>query len=89
ALYRLSVGANLAIQISEGLSFSIEGEAALARDLVNLRGRQVTDVELLLWTAQQPTGHTFELGVGLTYTFGSVHNDIVNPRFGRVDLQEE
>jgi hypothetical protein len=49
----------------------------------------VTDVELLLWTVEQPTDFTFELEFSFTYTFGSTHNTIVNPRFDRVDLEED
>lgn len=87
--YRLSTGAILSWRLFEGLAFNLEGEAAYVRDLINLRRRAITDTELLLWTAQQPTSFTAEFEFGLTYTFGSVHNTIVNPRFARVDLDEE
>jgi hypothetical protein len=88
-LYRLSTGAIWSLRLVEGLAINLSGKAALVRDQITLRARPVTDEELLLATAQQPTDYTLELGVGLTYTFGSVHNTIVNPRFGRVDLEEE
>ncbi len=88
-LYRVSTGAILSLRITAGLAVNLEGEAALVRDQVNLRGRQITDTELLLWTAQQPTDYTFEIKLGISYTFGSTHNTIVNPRFARVDLDEE
>jgi hypothetical protein len=54
-----------------------------------LRRRQINDQELLLWTAQQPTRFTVEFEFAITYPLGSVHNTIVNPRFARVDLDEE
>jgi hypothetical protein len=88
-LFRLSTGLTLTLRLFEGLAISVEGMAAFVRDLINLRGRPVTDRELLLGTAQQPTDYTFEVEFALTYTFGSVHNTIVNPRFGRVDLEED
>lgn len=87
--YRVSTGAVLSLRLTAGLAVNLEGEAALVRDQVNLRGRAITDTELLLWTAQQPTNYTFELKLGISYTFGSTHNTIVNPRFARVDLDEE
>jgi hypothetical protein len=71
------------------LAVNLEGEAAYVRDLINLRRRAITDHELLLWTVQQPTHYMFEFKFALTYAFGSVHNTIVNPRFARVDLDEE
>jgi hypothetical protein len=87
--YRLSSGAVLSLRLFEGLAVNFEGKAALVRDLINLRRRTIRDEELLLWTAEQPTDYTFEGKLAITYTFGSVHNTIVNPRFGRVDLDEE
>jgi hypothetical protein len=87
--YRLSTGAILSLRLFEGLAFNLEGEAAYVRDLINIRKRTIDDVELLLWTAQQPTEFTLEFEFTLTYTFGSIHNTIVNPRFARVDLDEE
>jgi hypothetical protein len=87
--YRVSTGVVLSLRLFEGLAVSLEGEAAYVRDLINLRQRPVSDEELLLWTAQQPTDFTFEFKFALTYAFGSVHNTIVNPRFARVDLDEE
>lgn len=88
-LYRLSVGAVLSVRLYEGLAFSLEGEAAYVHDLINLRKRPIEDVELLLWTAQPPTDYMAKIELALSYTFGSVHNTIVNPRFARVDLDEE
>ncbi len=88
-LFRVSTGVTLSLRLIEGLSFVLEANFAWIEDLINLRRRTITDEELLLWTAQQPTTYTFEGNVGLAYTFGSHHNNIVNPRFGRVDLDEE
>lgn len=88
-LYRVSTGVTLSLRLMEGLAINLEGNAALVDDMINLRARQVTDLELLLGTVQQPTDHTLEGGFGITYTFGSGHNTIVNPRFARVDLDEE
>lgn len=87
--YRASVGGIVTLRLFQGFAISFEGEAAYVRDMINARGRPVTDRELLLWTVQQPTRYQWELEFAFTYTFGSVHNTIVNPRFGRVDLDEE
>ncbi len=87
--YRLSTGAVISLRVSDGLAFSLEGEAAYIRDMITLRDRAITDRELLLWIAQQPTDFAVNFKFALSYTFGSVHNTIVNPRFARVDLDEE
>jgi hypothetical protein len=87
--FRLSTGGNLAIRLTRGLAFNVGGQAAWVRDLVNLRGREITDLELLLWTAQQPTDFTISGELSLSYTFGSRHDTIVNPRLERIDVDEE
>lgn len=89
SLYRFSLGGRLSLLLSEGLSLELEGEAALVRDQVTARQRALEDREVLLFTAEQPTRFTFAATLGFSYAFGSVHNTIVNPRFGRVDLLEE
>lgn len=88
-LFKVSTGANLTLRIAAGLSISFEGEFAYVKDQITLRQRPVTDLELLLWTAQQPTDHRFYGQISLSYTFGSVFNTIVNPRFARIDLEED
>lgn len=88
-LYRVSAGAMLGIRLFEGLALGLEGEGAWVKDQINLRGRTITDRELLVWTAEQATDFAFQATFGLVYTFGSAHNTIVNPRFARVDLDEE
>ncbi|HET9960079.1 MAG TPA: hypothetical protein VFQ61_36555 [Polyangiaceae bacterium] len=87
--FRLSSGTVFSLRLFEGFSVQTEGKIAWVRDLINLRGRPINDQELLLWTAEQPTGYTFEVKFGVSYTFGSIHNTIVNPRFARVDLDDE
>jgi hypothetical protein len=88
-LYRLSAGTVLGLRLFEGFVINLEGQASFVRDQINLRQRPITDLELLLWTALQKTSYIFEFQLGFSYTFGSVHNTIVNPRFGRIDLEEE
>ena len=38
--------------------------------------------EILVRRRQLETSYNFFAGVGLSYTFGSIFNNIVNPRFG-------
>ncbi len=86
---RVSAGAVFTLRLFEGLAVAFEGQGAWVKDQINLRSRVITDRELMLWTAEQATNFTFEGGLTLVYTFGSGHNTVVNPRFARVDLDEE
>lgn len=87
--FRVSAGAVFTLRLLEGLAIAFEGQGAWVKDQINLRSRVITDRELMLWTAEQATNFTFEGGLTLVYTFGSAHNTVVNPRFARVDLDEE
>lgn len=87
--FRVSVGAVVSLRLLDGLAVAFEGQGAWVKDQINLRSRVITDRELMLWTAEQATEFTFEGGLALVYTFGSAHNTLVNPRFARVDLDEE
>lgn len=86
---RLALGGQLTLLLFEGFSLQFEGRSAWVRDQINVRARPLGDSEVLLFTAEQPTRFTLEATFGFSYTFGSVHNTIVNPRFGRIDLAEE
>jgi len=87
--FRLALGGQLTLLLFEGFSLQFEGTSAWVRDQINARGRPLEDSEVLLFTAEQPTRFTLEATFGFSYTFGSVHNTIVNPRFGRIDLAED
>lgn len=87
--FRISAGAVFTLRLLEGLAVAFEGRGAWVKDQINLRSRVITDRELMLWTAEQATNFTFEGELALIYSFGSAHNTVVNPRFARVDLDEE
>jgi hypothetical protein len=86
---RLSLGGQLTLLLLEGLALELEGETSWVKDQISVRQRALEDREVLLFTAEQPTRFIFEFTLGFSYAFGSVHNTIVNPRFGRIDLTEE
>lgn len=86
---RLSGVVELSLQLFEGFALSLNGNVAWIRDQITLRARDVSDVELLLGTSQVPSSYEISSELGFSYTFGSIHNTIVNPRFGRLDLADE
>ena len=82
SLYRLEVNGELDFRIARGLSISIEGEASRIRDQISLPRRGATPEEVLLRLRQLQSGYEVRFSVGLTYSFGSLFNNVVNPRFG-------
>jgi hypothetical protein len=80
---RLEVDGELSFRIARGLSLNVEGQASRIRDQISLPRRGATAQEVLLRVRQLQSGHEVQFSVGVSYSFGSIFNNIVNPRFGR------
>ena len=68
------------IRIFEGLSFRIGGEIELIRDQISLPKGNASIEDLLLQQKEIATDFQSQFRVGLSYTFGSVFNNIINSR---------
>ena len=58
------------------------GSFARIRDQFYLEQSDATEEEILLRLRQLATGHRYSINFGVTYSFGSLSNATVNPRFG-------
>lgn len=81
SLYRVNFNTSLDIRIVRGLSVSFSGRYSLINDQIALRKGNFTDEEILLGLQQQATSYSYGLSFGFSYTFGSIYNNVVNPRF--------
>lgn len=79
---RQSLYGNLSVRIYKGLSVNGSASYARIRDQFYLEKREATEEEILLRLRQLATGHRFSMNVGFTFSFGSLSNATVNPRFG-------
>lgn len=77
---RLYTSVNL--RIIKGLSFSMNGSVALVHDQISLPLGAVSLEDVLLRRKIQATDYSYSTSFGFTYTFGSIYNNVVNPRFG-------
>ena len=80
--YRVEGEFEAALRIFQGLSLNMSGRASRVRDQLSLPRRGATAEEILLEQRQLASGYEYEAGIGLTFTFGSIYNNVVNPRFG-------
>ncbi len=78
---RLNVYGEADVRLFKGFSFNVYGQYARIRDQINLRKSEVEEEEVLLRLRQLQTGYSYFLGFGVTYRFGSIYNNVVNPRF--------
>ncbi len=78
--YNLSFNGRAQFRLSRGLALELRGDAAKVNDQLFLRRGGASDEEVLL--RQRALATNFRLGgsVGLSFTFGSIYNTIVNPR---------
>jgi hypothetical protein len=79
---RIELITSLNLRIFKGLSLQISGSAAYINDQINLRKGGISETDRLLQLREFSTNYRIQGGVGLTYTFGSIYNNVVNPRFG-------
>ena len=79
---RVELNSSLNFRIFKGLALQISGGVAHINDQVNLKKGDISEADRLLELRELSTQYRIEGGIGLTYTFGSIYNNIVNPRFG-------
>ena len=79
-----TVGLNgfVRVRVFKGLSFSLNGGVGYINNRINLAKGELSEAERLLRLKQQASKYELWSGLSLTYTFGSIYNNVVNPRFG-------
>lgn len=70
------------VNIIRGLRFNVGGSYSIVRDQLALPAGGATPEEILVRQQQLATSYSYFMSVGLSYTFGSIYNNVVNPRFG-------
>jgi hypothetical protein len=78
----LSVYGGIEWRIIKGLSVNFGGSASLIHDQLGLVKGGATTEEVLLRRKELETQFSYFGSFGLTFTFGSIYNNVVNPRFG-------
>jgi len=79
---RLQLSGSIRIRVLKGLSVRLWGGVARINDQLSLVRGEASEADILLQLQELATAYNFDGEVGITYTFGSIYNNIVNPRFG-------
>ena len=77
---RLTFNNFINLRIIQGLALRVTGRFQLIRDQINLPKGEVSIEDLLLRQRQIATDFKNTISLGLSYTFGSIFNNIVNTR---------
>ena len=72
------------LRLFKGFSWNIAGNLSLIHDQISLPLGDASEEDILLSQRQLQTGYRFWANTGISYTFGSIYNSIVNPRFGNL-----
>ncbi len=71
----------LSLKLFKGFSFTITGSVSAIHDQLSLPRSGATQEEVLLRRKELSTTYSYFISMGIRYTFGSIYNNIVNPRF--------
>ncbi len=82
---RVVLGGGVSVRLFKGMSLDLFGNASRVHDQISLAKSGATDEEILVRQRQLATSFQYFAFVGLRYTFGSIFNNIVNPRFNSID----
>lgn len=75
------IDASATVRLFRGFSLNVGGEYRWIRDQVYLRKGQRSPVDVLLRRQALLTGFEYDARISISYTFGSIFNNVVNPRF--------
>lgn len=79
---RFRVSGYLSLRLIKGLSLTVDGRYSAIHDQLNLRKGEASVEELLLRRTELASNYSYQISVGLSFSFGSVYSNVVNPRFG-------
>ncbi len=80
--YSADISTSISWRIIKGLSFEFSGGYSLIHDQLYLPKGELTNEEILLHVSALATSYAYWFSTGIRFTFGSVYNNVVNPRFG-------
>lgn len=77
---RVQLFGRFSIRVFKGLAISFSGDFEIIRDQINLPAGDASIEDVLLQQRQIATDFELGFGFGLSYTFGSAFNNIINTR---------
>jgi hypothetical protein len=79
--YSISTFGETSVRLFKGFSLDVFGEVSRTRDQIYLQRGSATTEEILVQQRQLATGYQYYVSFGISYSFGSIFNNVVNPRF--------
>lgn len=70
------------LKVWKGLSVNLGGSYSRIRDQLSLPKGEASTEDVLLHLRQLATSYSYRTSFGISYSFGSIYSNVVNPRFG-------
>lgn len=74
------IGGSVSLRLARGLSVNVGGSVSRIQDLISVPAGEASPEDVLLRRKQLQTDYSYFTVLGLSYTFGSIFNNVVNPR---------
>ena len=78
----LSLSGSIDWRVAKGLSINLGGSFSFIHNQISLVKGGASSEEILLRRKELETNFNYFIHFGFSYTFGSIYNNVVNPRFG-------
>lgn len=80
--HNAGIGGGVEVRVARGFSVRLSGSFSRIQDRVSVAAGEATIEDVLLRRKQLQTDYYYFCSFSLSYTFGSIFNNIVNPRIG-------
>lgn len=80
AAHRIDLFSSIEIRLFRGVSFDVRGSVARVKNQIYIPREDISDEDILLERRQLGTDFEYSIDFGLSFTFGAVFNNVVNPR---------
>jgi len=81
SLNSISFWLNFKVRLFKGFSWRINGSFDILHNQVNIAKQGASIEDVLLQQQQLGSGYSYWMNTGINYSFGSIYNSVVNPRF--------
>ncbi len=79
--YNYGAGGFVDLRITKGLSINLGGNYSRVADQLYLKRGELDDTQIVARQQALATNYRYYANFGVSYTFGSIFNTVVNPRF--------
>lgn len=81
----LAFRGSMNLRIAKGLQIRFSGGVSMIRNQLNLPKAGASTEDILLRQKELATQYSFSTNLTILYTFGSIYNNVVNPRFDNLN----